>query len=415
MFLPLKGDFMVALRTLKPLLSGVLLVTAACVFSSCTTQNRDAAMFDDILKEAKEKFAPDRRTAVFDVKADPRGQTVVLKGEVHSLQMKNDLLALLRERTPAAFEDSIMALPDPRLGDKTSGIVSLSVANIRVKPDHGAEMGTQALLGTPLRILKKRHGWDYVQTPDGYLGWTDDHVVVMTPDEAAAWSAKPRLFVTTEIGFTRERPDMASQVVTDVVAGSILALKGESAGFYEVEYPDGRRAFLPRNMAKPYAEWLKDAHDTPDRIIATAKRFMGLPYFWGGTSAKGMDCSGFSKTVYFLNGVLLPRDASQQVSVGELVDTTGGINLNPGDLLFFGSRATPERKERVTHVAISLGGKRFIHSSTNVHINSLAPSDLDYSKHRDQGFLRAKRIIGVGDSAGVKRLRDLPYYGLYHE
>jgi cell wall-associated NlpC family hydrolase len=406
---------MFALRTFKPLLSGVLLVAAASMFSSCSTRNRDAAMFDEILKEAKEKFAPDRRTAVFDVKAEPHGQTVVLKGEVHSLQMKSDLLALLRERTPATFEDSIVALPDPRLGDRTSGIVSLSVANIRVKPDHGAEMGTQAILGTPLQILKKRRGWDYVQTPEGYLGWTDDHVVVTTADEAAAWSAKPKLLVTTIIGFTRERPDRSSQVVSDVVAGSILGLKGESAGFYEVEYPDGRTAFLPRDMAKPYAEWLKDAHDTPESVVSTAKRFMGLPYLWGGTSAKGMDCSGFTKTVYFLNGVLLPRDASQQVRVGELVDTTGGIDLKPGDLLFFGSRETPERRERVTHVAISLGGKRFIHSSTDVHINSLAPSDTDYSKHRDQGFLRAKRIIGAGVPAGVNRLRDLPYYGLSHE
>ena len=101
--------------------------------------------------------------------------------------------------------------------------------------------------------------------------------------------------------------------------------------------------------------------------------------------------------------------------VGELVDTTGGVNLHPGDLLFFGSRATADRRERVTHVAISLGGKRFIHASTDVRINSLAPSDTDYSQHREQGFLRAKRIIGVGEPAGVKRLKDLPYYGQRHD
>ena len=136
--------------------------------------------------------------------------------------------------------------------------------------------------------------------------------------------------------------------------------------------------------------------DTPETILATARRFFGVPYFWGGTSAKGMDCSGFTKTVFFLNGVLLPRDASQQVFVGEPVDTTGGIDLRPGDLLFFGFRATAERKERVTHVGISLGGKRFIHASTDVRVNSLAPADTDYSQHREQMFLRARRIIGAG-------------------
>ena len=272
-------------------------------------------------------------------------------------------------------------------------------------------MGTQAILGTPLQILKKRRGWYYVQTPDEYLGWTDDHIVMMTPEEMKAWSGKPKVIVTTELTFTRQRPEKTSQTVSDVVAGALLALKGQSGGFYEVEYPDGRTAFARREMGSPMPEWLNKAKDTPETIVATAQRFMGLPYFWGGTSAKGMDCSGFTKTVYFLNGVLLPRDASQQVLVGELVDTTGGINLKPGDLLFFGSRERPDRQERVTHVAISLGGKRFIHASTEVRINSLSPGDADYSEHRDEGFLRAKRIIGVGESAGVKRLKDLPYYG----
>ena len=75
----------------------------------------------------------------------------------------------------------------------------------------------------------------------------------------------------------------------------------------------------------------------------------------------------------------------------------------------------PERKERVTHVGISLGGKRFIHASTDVRINSLAPADTDYSQHREQMFLRAKRIIGAGPSTGVRHLKDLPYYGEAHE
>ena len=111
----------------------------------------------------------------------------------------------------------------------------------------------------------------------------------------------------------------------------------------------------------------------------------------------------------------MPRDASQQALVGELIDTTGGVDLRPGDLLFFGFKATPERKERVTHVAISLGGKRFIHASTDVRVNSLAPADTDYSQHREQMFLRARRIIGAGDATGVRHLKDLPYYGGAHE
>ena len=69
-------------------------------------------------------------------------------------------------------------------------------------------------------------------------------------------------------------------------------------------------------MPQRLTHGLKGAKDSPETIVATAYRFFGVPYLWGGTSVKGMDCSGFTKTVYFLNGVLLPRDASQQVARG---------------------------------------------------------------------------------------------------
>jgi hypothetical protein len=368
-------------------------------------------MLSDILKEARQKFAPDRRTVVFDIQPEPRGKIVVLRGEIHSVALKKELLAFLAQQKEFMFEDSIQTLPQPLVGDRTRGVVSVSVANIRTKPDHAAEMATQAILGTPLRILKKEHGWYYVQTPDAYLGWTDDRVEMMTPASFDAWSAKPKVIVTTEVAFLHKGEDPASEVVGDVVAGGLLALAGETGGSYTVEFPDGRTAALPRTMGQPYTEWLTASAATPENILATARRFIGVPYLWGGTSAKGMDCSGFIKTVFFLNGVLMPRDASQQVAVGESVDTTGGVDLKPGDLLFFGFKAMAERRERVTHVAISLGGKRFIHASADVRVNSLAPADSDYSQFRDQMFLRARRVIGAGASTGVIPLKDMPDYG----
>jgi gamma-D-glutamyl-L-lysine dipeptidyl-peptidase len=181
-----------------------------------------------------------------------------------------------------------------------------------------------------------------------------------------------------------------------------------------VEYPDGRTGFIAKEEAQVFEAWLAGAEDTPERIVATAKRFLGVPYLWGGTSSKGMDCSGFTKTVYYLNGVLLPRDADQQAAVGDSVDVPAGhMDLKPGDLLFFGSHAREGKPERVTHVAISLGGRRFIHSSADVHVNSLDPADSDYSDFRSVSFLRARRIIGAGEPSGVLRLAGIPYYRAY--
>ncbi|MEK9139189.1 MAG: C40 family peptidase, partial [Bacteroidota bacterium] len=169
--------------------------------------------------------------------------------------------------------------------------------------------------------------------------------------------------------------------------------------------------FLPKEVAQPYEAWVAKAKDTPETVLATAKRFFGVPYLWGGTSPKGMDCSGFTKTVYFLNGVLLPRDANQQWEIGDVVDVQNGLeNLRMGDLLFFGFKPTAEKKERITHVGIYLGNKKFIHESGDVHVNSFEQSDPDFNEFRFNTFLYAKRIIGAGSHTGVRRLVEQPYY-----
>ena len=114
---------------------------------------------------------------------------------------------------------------------------------------------------------------------------------------------------------------------------------GEDSDFYLVNYPDGRVAYIKKDEAKLFNDWYNALNPTGETILKTAYRFMGIPYLWGGTSTKGMDCSGFTKTVYYLNGIVLQRDASQQVNTGELVDTKDGWqNLQAGDLLFFGRK-----------------------------------------------------------------------------
>ena len=99
------------------------------------------------------------------------------------------------------------------------------------------------------------------------------------------------------------------------------------------------------------------------------KKFIGVPYLWGGTSSKGFDCSGFTKTVYLMNGIIIPRDASQQVNEGLLVDADRNWDkLQEGDLMFFGYYKNGKR--RIDHVAIWIGNGKFIQASKNVRINS---------------------------------------------
>ncbi|MGK0263849.1 MAG: cell wall-associated NlpC family hydrolase, partial [Planctomycetota bacterium] len=204
-----------------------------------------------------------------------------------------------------------------------------------------------------------------------------------------------------------------SQAISDAVAGGLLSLEGERGEFYRVRYPDGRTGFVAKSAAMPFASWLTDTDDDPKHLIATARRFFGVPYLWGGTSTKGMDCSGFTSTVWFLNGVLLPRDASQQVHAGLAVAIDDAMSqVQPGDLLFFGRRATDNQRERVTHVGISLGGMRFIHASTDVHENSFDPAADDYSAGLKGSLLHVRRVIDQDANTGVRPLREHSLYQL---
>ena len=93
-----------------------------------------------------------------------------------------------------------------------------------------------------------------------------------------------------------------------------------------------------------------------EELVKAAQTFVGVPYLWGGTSAKdGFDCSGLTMTVYQLNGLNLPRTSAEQFKEGDAIDRE---KLQRGDLVFF---ATAGRK-KVSHVGVYIGGNRFIHA-----------------------------------------------------
>ncbi len=312
----------------------------------------------------------------------------------------------------AGFCLLFLNISSPVYGDTPQyGIADQSVINLRQMPSFAAEMGTQALMGTPVHILETEHGWSRVMTPDGYTSWTtQESVQPMTIDQYKAWNVAPKIIVTVYFSILRAQPSQSAPVVSDVVWGDILRQNGTYGAYYRLLLPDGRTAFLQKANAMPFNKWIATRRPIAKNIIATAKCFIGFPYLWGGTSVKGMDCSGFTKTCFFLNGVILRRDASQQAQTGDSVTiSTGFDNLKPGDLLFFGSKKGG--KNHVSHVGLYIGNGEFIHSSGMVHISSLLPTAKDYDAYNTKRLLCARRMLTrIDRDSGIVSIARHPFY-----
>lgn len=344
-----------------------------------------------IIAQVKAEFAPDKRVALFNLSYE--GDT--LKGETNlpkaleTLESKLDSMGL-------EYVKEVNLLPDAALEGKTQGVVTISVANIRSAPKHSAELATQATMGTPLGVLKKEGSWYLVQTPDKYISWVDAAGIALMDDkEFKAWEDAEKVIFTGLLGYVFE-DESEKMMVSDLTAGNVLEVVSNSQNHYEVALPDGRTGYINKQSAAPFESWLGSRELSDENLISTAKNMMGVPYLWGGTSIKGVDCSGFTKTIYFLNGQVIPRDASQQVHEGELVDTDKNWdNLRVGDLLFFGRKATEDSPERIIHVGMWIGDNSFIHSRGRVRISSFDPQSPNYDEYELGRYLRTKRIRQV--------------------
>ena len=386
---------------------------AALSFMVESNKEKIEAQFAKISATVKSEYAPDRRLKTFEptLEISSTEGVLVLKGSTTEAAAKKVLISKLAEEGLNVI-DSMVLLPDPALGGKTYGITNESVINFRYAPTYSAESATQTLLGVPVMILEKKNGWTRAITPEGYIAWvTSGSIAPMTEQEFNNWRDTKKLIITTHYTLLRSAASEKSQVVIDGVWGDIVKYIASSGKFYKVALPDGREAFLLKKYAMDFNEWINSRNPTPENIVATAKQFIGFPYMWGGTSIKGMDCSGFTKTSYYLNGIILERDASQQALTGEDVDISKNFdNLKTGDLLFFGSKATADKKERITHVGMYIKDGEFIQSATYVKISSLIPSALNYYEGTTR-LVRAKRILTKVDvDKDIVSVKNHPWF-----
>lgn len=388
----------------------IIFVLLFTTFISCNDTSNSVSDLEAIHANLKQQFAPDKRVEIFDIQFKNENNTLILSGETTTKAVFDILIDSLQRRK-ISFKNEVRILPDSAVGDKKYALGNNSVINIRSKPAHSAELGTQGLLGMELKILDKKGSWYRIQTPDKYISWVDGGGIErMTANELHVWNRKNKLIYTENSGYVYEQKNPKSTRVSDIAFGGILAIVKEHDSFYEAEYPDGRIGFVKKDESVLYNSWLKNNPANAEFIEETAKTMLGVPYLWGGTSPKGNDCSGFTKTVYLMNGFVIPRDANQQMDVGKTVDENLKFEgLEKGDLLFFGTPAKDGKKMRVTHVGIWLGNDKgeFIHSASNVHLSSINENEKHYDGFNKNRYLGSRRYLGVKDDKIVNLKESL--------
>ena len=258
-----------------------------------------------------------------------------------------------------------------------------SVVDVRRDPEHSSELLTQAIMGEMMVRLDSRGDWYLVMLDDGYHGWVRSWNVGEFPGETVgSYAEKADSMVSASVAYVLSEPKAGSLPVSDITAGTRVVTGDITGGYVEIELPGGRRGFIEAGSL----EGLPEGPAAREAVTGRASRFLGIPYIWGGTSAKGFDCSGLVKRVFRMEGVETQRDADQQSVTGAPVETSSGM-IPEGALLFFGEGG------RITHVAISLGEGRFIHSYGDVRVNSLLGGDPAYEEKLGRIFLFARDLL----------------------
>ena len=380
-------------------------VVLLCVTVSAQRRSGASAMIADeassIIAGSIARVAPDRRVVIAEIEAADSAGFVRVAGKT-SEQFVLDSIAADLKRGGIEYLDRVTLLPSDRWAQ-----VRIPVACIRSGRGHATEMTSQAIMGTPMRLLEDNGEWQRVQTPDGYIGYMNiSSIALKTDDEMADWRRAPRLTVTSRDEakvYSSAESTSPRDVVTELVNASIIegTLDGNGKRV-KILLPDGRSGWVDRKAVSDIETYANQDFDV-DFILDTAYSLIGTPYLWGGASTKSVDCSGLIKVSYLANGIILMRDASQQIFTGIKIAADDTDSLKAGDLLFFSH--TPDG--RIGHVAMYDRDGCYIHSSGRVKVNSMSHDDEDFAPRVYRG---ASRIAGAVGTTGITRVENHPWY-----
>ena len=204
------------------------------------------------------------------------------------------------------------------------------LVSVRREPRAGAMQLTEALLGETLRVFDEREGWAFVQLArDGYVGY-----VAAGALSSDIWTSTHRVAVPST--FMYPAPNLKTQPVIAITLNAAVAVTGGDQHFAGLS--NGR--FV-------YASHLKPLSEVEPDFVAVAQRFLHVPYYWGGKSVRGLDCSGLVQLSLEACGVACPRDSDmQEERLGHHLHINDLDGLKRGDLVYWNAHTGIMTDER---------------------------------------------------------------------
>ncbi|MCC7119814.1 MAG: C40 family peptidase [Anaerolineales bacterium] len=314
----------------------------------------------------------DNRLSVFDVEiANFEDDRLELSGCVLEKQQADELPRLFPKLKVDTASIRILRRDNlPRLS------VATNLTGLYEKPTFGMPLSSELYFGTELEVLDEEKNWAFVRQSDGYLGWAHKPYLTEAPLKATT-----HLVIAPSVEL-RSAPQMDGAVISRLVSGTgVRAEKVQG----EWSFVSANRAgWIPTAALRAIKNIPQPVKEKRALLLTDAARMIGVPYLWGGTSGNGIDCSGFARLLHRWVGMDIPRDADLQCQAAHRVSEPFEI----GDLFFFGEG---DSNRDVTHVGISLGGWKMIHSSRGN--NGVYVDDLQEKESLRQIFMRAGSFL----------------------